>query len=303
MHRFLGLVVVVVMGCGPLEEEVSGGLGAPLGHLEQAQKADNGLSLNGLSLNGLSLNGLSLNGLSLNGLSTQSFKDWFNGHPTLSDEVMRYVVRCALSHGQSRSFTSQVTGVTYTWTGELGLAPSWGTGNAPTVTEQQLVSACLLAHVNPYGVNVPISVLGLKADGTPIPITKDELTTFNETEACFFGNLFTNEGLHAGNDRNSLSTQESTSRRCALSPSLSGTDPACPNVKRVGRCEALSCQLDASSKYYTRCTYNGVVYRPLTTRIRSADIYSCGDGVCQVTESCGTGSTSDSCRADCGTCP
>lgn len=297
MYRFLGLVVVVVVGCGPREEDASGGLEAPLERLEQAQRADNGLSLNGLSLNGLSLNGLSLNGL-----STQAFKDWFTAHPTLSDEVMRYVVRCGVGPRETRSFTSPVTGVTYTWTGELGLAPGWAAGNPPTVPEQQVVSACLAAHVNTYGVNVPISVLGLKGDGSPIPIAKDELNIFGESEACFFGNLFTGEGIHAGNDRNSLSTQESTSRRCALSPMLSGTDPACPPVKRVGRCEALSCQMDANSKYYTRCTYNGVVYRPLTTRIRSADLYSCGDGVCQVTESCGTGSTPDSCQADCGTC-
>ncbi|HEX2125792.1 MAG TPA: hypothetical protein VHF45_04455, partial [Thermoleophilaceae bacterium] len=38
---------------------------------------------------------------------------------------------------------------------------------------------------------------------------------------------------------------------------------------RVGRCEALWCQMDSNSKYYTRCTYQGVTYRPLTTRIRS----------------------------------
>jgi len=301
MYGVLTSMLLPLMACGPLEETVE--QEAPLSRSEQAQKADNGLSLNGLSLNGLSLNGLSLNGLSLNGLSTQAFKDWFNANPAQSDELMRYVVRCAVAHKETRSFTSQVTQTTYTWSGELGLAPNWASGAAPTVAEQQVISACLAAHVNTHGVNMPISVLGLKGNGTPIPIEKDELNIFDKTEACFFGNLFNGEGLYAGNDRSSLSPQQSTSRRCALSPMLSGTDPACPPVTRVGRCEALSCQMDSSSKYYTRCTFNGVVYRPLTTRIRSADIASCGDGICQVTESCGTGFTPDSCRADCGTCP
>jgi hypothetical protein len=264
---------------------------------------DNGLSLNGLSLNGLSLNGLSLNGLSLNGLSTQAFKSWFNGDPALHDEVMRYIVRCALPGREGRSFTSYGTQRTYTWTGELGLAPSWGSGAPATLAEQQVISACLAAHVNTHGMSMPISILGLKGNGTPISIGKDELNTFNKPEACFFGNLFNGAGLFAGNDRISLSAQQSTPRRCALSPLLSGVDPACPPVTRVGRCEALWCQMDSNSKYYTRCTYQGVTYRPITTRIRSTDIYSCGDGICQVTESCGTGSTPDNCGVDCGSCP
>jgi len=29
----------------------------------------------------------------------------------------------------------------------------------------------------------------------------------------------------------------------------------------------------------------------------------CGDGICQFTESCGNGSSANSCKADCGTCP
>ncbi|HEX8705324.1 MAG TPA: hypothetical protein VF815_41210 [Myxococcaceae bacterium] len=300
MYRFLALLLLPLMACGPQEEAE---LEASLSQTQQTLHTDNGLSLNGLSLNGLSLNGLSLNGLSLNGLSTQAFKNWFNGNPAQNDEFMRYIVRCALAHKETLRFTSQVTQTTYTWTGELGLAPNWASGSAPTVAEQQVVSACLAAHVNTHGVQMPISVLGLKGNGSALPIAKDELNVFDKPEACFFGNLFNGEGLYAGNDRNSLSPQQSTSRGCALSTVLSGTDPACPPVKRVGRCEELSCQMDSNSKYYTRCTYNGVVYRPITTRIRSADIFSCGDGVCQATESCGTGSTPTSCQADCGTCP
>ena len=49
-------------------------------------------------------------------------------------------------------------------------------------------------------------------------------------------------------------------------------------------------------------TYNGVTYKPLTTRIRTQDVFKCGDGLCQFTERCGSGNTASSCASDCGTC-
>jgi hypothetical protein len=69
----------------------------------------------------------------------------------------------------------------------------------------------------------------------------------------------------------------------------------------VGNC-GLFCTLDASLTYYTSCTYNGVTYQPLTTRMRPADVYRCGDGVCQRTESCGVGVNYNNCSLDCGAC-
>ncbi|MDY7232843.1 hypothetical protein [Hyalangium rubrum] len=303
MRKRLGAVLLLALSaCGP-GEEWAGQPGDPMNGLEQPIVVDNGLSANGLSANGLSANGLSANGLSLRVLSSHTFRNWFDADPVLREEFMRYVIRCAAPQGFTRSFTSHVANVTYTWVGQLGLAPGWAAGAPPTIAEQQVVSACLAAHVNTHGVNVPISVLGLKGNGTPLPIEPNELSTFSETEACFFGNLFNGDGLFAGNDRNSLSAVESTSRACALSPTLSGTDPACPPVTRVGSCQALNCEMDPESRYYKRCTYNGKVYRPITTRIRPQDIYSCGDGVCQITEQCGTGTTATSCQADCGLCP
>ena len=40
----------------------------------------------------------------------------------------------------------------------------------------------------------------------------------------------------------------------------------------------------------------------LLKRLREADVYRCGDGVCQFTESCGNGTQYDNCRSDCGRC-
>lgn len=267
-------------------------------------QTDNGLSTNGLSTNGLSTNGLSTNGLSTNGLSTNGFSTWFSQDPALSDKVMEYVVRCAVPAGQTRSYTNPVTKVKYTWTGVLGLAPSWSSGSAATTLEQEVVSSCLAAHANKYGIHLPISVLGQSAAGTAIPYTSSELTTFSEQEACFFGNLFDGSGVFAANDQGYLNPKESTARGCGLSSSSNSSE--CLPIIHVGNCRSLCEQAYADGSkqpYYASCTYNGRTYtRPITTRIRPVDIFTCGDGTCQFTESCGTGTSYNNCQADCGTC-
>jgi hypothetical protein len=69
----------------------------------------------------------------------------------------------------------------------------------------------------------------------------------------------------------------------------------------AGDCAALCRKVRASDPYYASCTYEGVAYEPITTRIDQASIYRCGDGVCQPSESCGTGNEYDNC-SDCGAC-
>jgi hypothetical protein len=259
----------------------------------------NGLSTNGLSTNGLSTNGLSTNGLSTNGLQTSTFQDWFNEDPALRAMVMKYTVMCALPEGEFRVYTNPTTGQVYTWYGLLGLAPGWSQGQQPSVPEQQVVTACLAAHANKFGLNVHVSVLGRSAQSVEIPYTSAELASYSETEGCFFGNTFKDEGIFAGSDRNSLSASESSPRACALS--VSGQTTECLPMAHVGSCQDY-CTLDSTGTYYTSCTYNGVTYKPMTTRVRPVDIFSCGDGVCQFTEKCGTGTTTSSCNTDCGAC-
>lgn len=300
------LVLANMVGCGPLEE----GALLPEGTLErgtQSLPSSNGLVINGLVINGLVANGLVVNGLTLNGLSTSGlgspdFVHWFNQDVALGDMVMKYVIYCAANWGQQRSFVNPSTGITYTWDGWLGLAQHWSDGAPATLVEQQLISACLAAHVNTYGLHIQLSLQGDKASDEPLYVADGELEEYSAREACFFGNLFTGEGLYAGNDRNSLLPEQSTPRRCGLSRTLSGTDPECSPITRVGSCEQLSCTLDRESNYYRTCTYNGIQYKALTTRLHPSDVYTCGDGVCQVSERCGTGQTADNCGLDCGPC-
>ncbi|KFE67785.1 Gamma-glutamyltranspeptidase [Hyalangium minutum] len=262
----------------------------------------NGLTVNGLTVNGLTVNGLTVNGLTVNGLSSSAFASWFSRDVALNNMLMKYMVQCALPAGETRTYRELETGTAYTWEGSLGLAPGWVRGHDFSVEEQQLVSACLAAHVNKYGMHVPLSVLGLKAERQPIAYSQEELESFPRREACFFGNLFTGEGVFAGVDRDYLDASESSPRACGLTTQEGASESACsPMVHVEESCETL-CMLDPSGLFYTECRYNGQKYRPLTTRIRSEDVFACGDGVCQFTESCGLNDTATSCFSDCGAC-
>jgi hypothetical protein len=261
---------------------------------------ENGISFNGKSLNGMSFNGMSFNGLDL-GLGTTSFASWFNADSARNAIEMQYVVKCAKSSGTTVTWTNPQTGATYSWPGLLGLAPTW-TNRAMTTTEQQLITACLLAHANKYGVHVAIAVEGKTASGAVLPQATGELTTFSINEAAFFGNTVTGDGMFVCLDHATWDASRSSARACGYDTHASGASTACPPMYQVGACNNF-CTLDASKTYYTSCTYNGKSYVPLTTRLRSQDIYKCGDGVCQFTEHCGNGATYDNCRADCGLCP
>ncbi|WNG15065.1 hypothetical protein [Cystobacter fuscus] len=292
------LWVCGAVACGPMQPEpleTSGGP-APVTSVGQTLPSDNGESLNGLAFNGLAFNGLAFNGLAFNGLNSEAFSSWYDQDPALADNVMKYVTACAVPAGQTRTYTDS-QGQVRVWSGSLGLAPDWVSGRPATVTEQQLVSACLAAHVNKFGRTVPISVLGRTAHEEPIATTPEELQTFSQREGCFFGNLFTEEGVFVGHDDLLLSPQQSSVRACALEPGQEG----CAPISQVGPC-ASRCTPDPTNTSYTHCTLDGTTYAAITTRIRPQEIYTCGDGVCQFTESCGLGTDSAHCTADCGPC-
>ena len=105
-------------------------------------------SNNGLnSVNGLnSANGLnSVNGLAAGaGLMTND-----TGRKTVS-----YLVRCALATGDSLVKQDQ-NGVNYTFKGAIGLAPQYKTAGCNKDCTEML-SACLMAHVNTTGVHIPL---------------------------------------------------------------------------------------------------------------------------------------------------
>jgi hypothetical protein len=296
----LPLALVSLAGCGPASVSVTTTAAEPeFGAAMEALASANGLSQNGLSQNGLSQNGLSQNGLSQNGLTSTQFKSWFTGNELMSAITMYYVVKCAAPAGVAITYKSPATKIPYTWYGVLGLAPDWSSGKAATTAEQQLVSACLAAHVNMYGIPVPIAVEGRTAKGAQIPISAGELTTYSWREACFFGNLFNGEGVFLNFDHSNWPTSSSSARGCAVD--INGKSVACTPIVTTGNECRDDCVADPTGTFWESCTWSGKTYKPLTTRIRPQEVYTCGDGVCQFTEKCGTGLTADNC-SDCGPC-
>jgi len=291
-------------GCGVAGDLAPAAGGPEIGAAAQALRSDNGLASNGLNRNGLNRNGLNRNGLNRNGLATAEFSAWFNEDVASSDAVMGYVYGCAAPAGTRFTWTNPQTKVKYTWTGVFGLAPGWASGSLATEAEQQLVTACLAAHVNKYGVHVPIAVEGRTATGTQIPLATGELTTYSVQEACFFGNLFTTDDVFVAADHMPYAKSYSSARACGFETvTSSGFDTDCSPLQATGvECRKL-CTPDSSGIFYESCTWNGTTYRPVTTRLRPQEVYVCGDGVCQFTERCGPDKTADSCLADCGLCP
>jgi hypothetical protein len=286
------LLTALLAGCGAPESSVSEAAAVP-----QMLTVVNGLTTNGLTKNGLTKNGLTKNGLTISTFNRGDFVAWFNADTALSSTVMAYIYRCAAPAGTSVAWTNPSTNVKYTWAGGLGLAPGWALGSAATVTEQQVVSACLAAHVNLYGWAVSISVTGRGATGVPIATTPAETSLYNIQEACWFGNLFAGEGVGFAFDTGGAGSTQSSTRACAF-PSPNGV-PSCSPIVNTGRYCWDICQRDGSA--WGTCTWNGKSYASLTTHYRPQEISVCGDRQCQATEACGASLAPSSC-SDCGAC-
>jgi hypothetical protein len=152
----------------------------------------NALSVNALSVNALSVNALSVNALSVNALGSARFgydRVIFNhkGAGQLAAtpngrELLQYVARCALAEGDF--LRVQFAGQSWDFPGLLGVVPEWET--APLTEEgQERMTGCLLAHVNAFGVHVPISVRGsvmAEADAW-------ESSVYYYGDGAFYGNL------------------------------------------------------------------------------------------------------------------
>ena len=322
-HRALQIAALVLAAaCGSGVAEDAGGLlpgqfNQPVG--SSALRTDNGMTANGMtangmtangmtangmSANGLYFNGLALNGLTLTGVSKPAFSTWFAGNaPGYSNMVMTYLVRCALGPTESLSYTNSAA--SYTWQGNLGLAPVWAKGSAIPVVEQQLVSACLGAHANKYGIHIDLSIRGEKSDNTYLTVDSIEDSTYPVDEACFFGNLFDGTGVFASTDRTFSDFTLTSPRACAINPT--GNSACLPLVALQEGCAKLctvSSGVTPSEKgTYRSCTRNKVSYRSLNTHLKPSDVNKCGDGICQFTESCYKASDQTGCKLDCGTCP
>src|SRR5262249_42460567 len=78
---------------------------------------------------------------------------WISSERTLQEdrlELAHYIVQCAMAPGDDRAV--HVDGETYTLRGVFGLLPSWTSGEAMTDSENQILTPCLGAHLNPLAM-------------------------------------------------------------------------------------------------------------------------------------------------------
>ncbi|RZI43553.1 hypothetical protein EGT07_07175 [Herbaspirillum sp. HC18] len=101
---------------------------------------------------------------------------------------LKYLVNCALAPDDT--VIADVDGRRYTFHGGMELAPAWATQPLST-QEQRLVSACILARTNYFGVPVQLSI---RSDAGDVPASLstdiDERRDYPFFEGGFFGNIF-----------------------------------------------------------------------------------------------------------------
>jgi hypothetical protein len=152
-----------------------------LGSRESSVTSSNRLTMNHLEASSLAVTQLSTAALTSNG-STLAQSRLLKSKK--SRDVLVYLVKCALPSGQSISGSSG--GKSYTFSGLIGLAPDWVSTPLST-SARRWVSACILAHVNGYSEQVPIS---LRGDHPALTTTDAEVVQYGVEEMSFYGDIF-----------------------------------------------------------------------------------------------------------------
>jgi hypothetical protein len=98
--------------------------------------------------------------------------------------LLSYVVRCALSTGDSAAFP-QGGGPDLVYTGLLGFAKGWKQASLG-VSGRRLMTGCLMAHVNAFETKVPISIRNATVGDAGLA----EKLLYSSQELAVYGNYF-----------------------------------------------------------------------------------------------------------------
>ena len=261
MTKFFRALSVVtglslVSGCAVEQPDVE----EHVGETQGAIITDNSLVLNALVLNALVLNALVLNALVLNGADagvlTSLAEDASTGEA--NRQVLHYMVGCALTPSQSVTYTyTDATGLhSVTERGAIGLAPQWATGRLDEAGKR-LVSACLAARANYYGIPVDLS---LRADVDVLEQNTSpyELGLYNRIEGAFWGNLFSETPyIRSCYKPENVAHSRAKLRDCAAGHlNADGSISECGMLQIVGPCTDVCRRLYKYGGYYTQCDVN-----------------------------------------------
>ncbi len=96
------------------------------------------------------------------------------------------------------------------------------------------------------------------------------LATYSVHEACFFGNLFTSNALFFGADQPINNQGEYLTRACGALGAGACSSGQCAPLQFVGKCSQV-CAPWLGGPFYASCAFQGVGYRPMTTRMTQSD--------------------------------
>jgi len=130
-----------------------------------------------------------------------------------------YLVSCALDETQVVPWVSPDGKQSEEFFGAMGLCPEWGSGK-PSLRCQELVSACILARNNAFGVRVAQSPRGINSRGLPISNPSDPVPALDEDEARSFHSCG--------------SAEYSVARDCGFEPDFAGRCSGGSDVKLAG---------------------------------------------------------------------
>jgi hypothetical protein len=252
-------ILLVATGCvAPEQAPEAGDETEELGSSADELASGNALSFNALSFNALSFNALSFNALSHNALSREAasaLKDP-GERGDLFRTLVKYTVSCALRESQSFRFSwTDLSGATHNevYPGHLGLAHRWDRRKLDE-EGKQMVSACLAAHTNRYGVSVRVS---MRSWQNPLrcEVGSDELDEYPHVEGAFWGNLFSETPyLRACYDATNVDVSRSAKRDCAAGhPGADGDLESCGMIEIVGSCKEYCGKLDRKEQFYKSC--------------------------------------------------
>jgi hypothetical protein len=214
-----------------------------VGVAQEAALTHNALTHNALTHNALTHNALSSSALIGSSLTSTSLTNNAALSAAMTDadsrEVLTYIVGCALPVGNQINLT--VSGVAYSFPGELGIASSWGQSSGTCNTScQEAVSACVLARLDYLGNYVAISLRGSSA---ALDASASEMASYPVAEGAYYGNIF-------------LSTP--TMNAC-IAPGQTGLTRVCGSttvgciVTAIGMCDDVCDKADKKEGFFPNC--------------------------------------------------
>ncbi len=218
----------------------------------------NAITTNAITTNAITTNAITTNAITTNAITTNAlavFRD-----PSAAGESARlylqYLVRCSFRVNQSVSFSWTDNGGNVhpeTYVGELGLAPEWATGPL-SQRGKRMVSGCMAAHVNYYGIHVTLSV---RSNESPLRLhpNDDEIDEYSHIEGAFWGNLWAPEPyLHACYQKSNVNHSRERLRDCATGHvNADGSVEDCGMIEVVGPCHKSCVGFDFARQDYAKC--------------------------------------------------